>query len=212
MLRPERVPANSLGFTTQNCVSLFQQRVRLFRCRNFYHDMRMVVREREALDCAEDDVAVFELGLTGLQAFRGLECYGDRRPLPGQRVPGKPCPDRHRDDRDQPDHRRATRPAGRGVQQVRYRRQRRSSLDPLRLPRQDRSDRLRAGDRAVPGLVASDLRIPHSSPWFDCLARCTVMARLGHAIHGLLITARTNTDADLRRHDGVSASPRLRVS
>src|SRR5882672_3481323 len=77
--------------------------------------MRLVWREFQALDRAEDDVLVLELRLAGLQPLAALEGDLDGRPLLRQRVPAEPRADRDGDERDDPNCGQAPRTACRGV-------------------------------------------------------------------------------------------------
>src|SRR6516225_6933571 len=92
-----------------------QQRLGLVGGGDGHDDMRVVGGEFEALDRAEDNVPELELRLTGLQPLAAVERDPNRRPLFRRCVPSEPAADRHRDQRDYPNHRYAPRAPGPGA-------------------------------------------------------------------------------------------------
>src|SRR6516225_4059629 len=92
-----------------------QQRLGFMGGGDGHDDMRVIRRELEALDRAEDDVPELELRLAGLQPFAAVEGDPYRRPLLRPCVPGEPGADRDRDQRDHPNDRYAPRAPGPGA-------------------------------------------------------------------------------------------------
>ena len=107
MPSPVTLAPEMRGRTTQNCVSSTRNSSVLGAICAVGDHALMIVREPDRRDRADVDAVVVDLGLAGLQPFGRLEHDRDLRPLAADPRHGHPDADHRRQNRDEPDQRRA---------------------------------------------------------------------------------------------------------